>query len=296
MSPRNWRLDLAFPWLARLPGSLPWWLAPLVGHLDTAAAEGARHALVTAFGRVFPQSSPQQRHEWAERHLAMQARETLDACAFPRLHAQRGMRITLEGEAHYRAALARGRGVILVLAHYGRLLTAPVALAARGHRLSMVTMPVLDNPDLPPAMRRFLTKKVAAFGRIIGGEWISTDRPLLPVRRNLARGGAWIILADAWSPTFARLRAHPFLGGSLSLPTGIERLAAATGAALIYGATYEESPRHLHVQLRALPENPAEALGAAVAQLETDVRERPWDWWHWGLLEYIWHSEPPSQE
>jgi len=295
VSPRNWRLDLAFPALTRLPGRLPWLLAPLIGHQDAAAAEGARRALLAAFERVFPSASPRERAQWAERHLAMQARETVDAFTFPRLREQRGVRITLEGEEHYRAALARGRGVILVLAHYGRLLTAPVALAARGHRLSMVTMPVLDNPELTPALRRFLTRKVAAFGRIIGGEWISTDRPLLPVRRDLARGGTWIILADAWSPTFTRLRAHPFLGGSLRLPTGIERLAAATGAALIYGATYEESPCRLHVRLQALPDDPQEALRTAVAQLETDVRERPWDWWHWGLLEYIWHSEPPAQ-
>lgn len=89
------------------------------------------------------------------------------------------------------------------------------------------------------------------------------------------------------------MRSHAFLGGQLSLPTGIERLAQSTGAALLHGMTRSVAPDQLEVVIEALPEEPEVALNRVVRRLAEDVAVRPWAWWQWGLWDQMWR--PTSQ-
>lgn len=290
----DWRLEWAFPALGRLPTTLPWRLVHLLGR-DAPAERGATERfLQQRFGQVFPMATAGQHRQWARAHLDMLAVEMLDAAALHRLGRPGGPRIELSGWEHVQALQHTGQGFILVLNHYDRLLTAAIALAHRGLTLHIMTMPVVDNPGLTTAQRDFILRKISALTKITGGQWRLSSESLRPLHEGLRKGQAWVILADAWSPDFARMRRHAFLGGHLSLPTGIERLARSTGAALLHGRTRSLAPDRLEVVVETLSGSPRAAIDAVIQCLDRDVRERPWAWWHWGAWEQMW--QPAAQE
>lgn len=292
---RVWSSDLLFPFLARIPTTLPWKLAARIGRESASERVPLLRWLESIFARVFPQSNAAQHAEWAQAHLAMLAREMVDAMAFKRLGRAGGPTVDVEGAEFARALASQGRGFILVLNHYDRLLTAPVALARAGISTNVLTMPVLDNPELSAAQRRFLLRKIDGYTQVTGGKWHTTSDGLRPVHESLRAGQGWVILADAWRPEFGRLRANPFLGGSLHLPTGIERLAQSTGVPLLHAATYSQRADHLKVVVEPLPESPRQAIDTVIQHLERDVAARPWAWWQWGLWDQMWEPVPAAR-
>lgn len=283
-----WYLDVAFPVLARIPTALPWRLAGWLGDLPPAQQRPRRLWLKQRFAQVFPHASAAEHAAWARAHLDMLAQEKVDGLAFPRLGRAGGPRIELEGAQAAQALAARGQGFILVLNHYDRLMTALVALAQLGIAVHAVTMPILSNAELGDAHRRYFERKQRSYLAATGGSWRATDQGLRPVIEGLRAGAVWTILADAWNPEFRHTREHRFFGGSLMLPTGIERIARATGAPLLQATTYTLSPSRLRVVLETLPEDPRAAVDVAIARLERDVRRHPWAWWHWGDWERMW--------
>jgi lauroyl/myristoyl acyltransferase len=290
-------LGLTIPSVARIPTTLPWWVA---GRLGGGQTVDQRRQLLrwleNRFAQVFPHATGAQHLQWAQAHLLMLAQEKVDAMAFNRLGRSGGPSIEMLGGEHVRVLAREGKGFILVLNHFDRLLTAPVALAQHGIVTNVLTMPVLENPDLGEAERRFLLKKIDGYTQVTGGRWHTTHQGLRPVHESLRAGQAWVILADAWRPEFGRLRRHRFLGGSLQLPTGIERLAQSTGVPLLHGITYTQRPSHLKVVVEPLPENPIEAIDRVIQRLDQDVQDRPWAWWHWGLWEQMWHPTTKGGE
>lgn len=285
---QDWRLRWAFPLLGRVPTTWPWRVAHRLGRDPAASRIATERFLQERFEQVFPHSSARQREGWARAHMGMLATELLDAAALQRLGEPGGPSIRTDGWEQVCALQRAGRGFILVLNHYDRLVSVAVALARRGVRLGMLTMPVLENPGLSEVQRRFLMRKIRTLTDITQGQWRTSSEPLRPVHESLRQGQAWIILADAWAPEFGRLRAHRFLGGALRLPTGIERLAQSTGAALVHGRAFSLAPDRLQVHLQVLDGDPVSAINAVIAQLESDVRERPWAWWHWGQWDQMW--------
>lgn len=288
----DWRLEWAFPLLGRMPTTLPWRIAHRLGREPLHVRQATEHFLQERFRQVFPNASAEQHRHWARSHMDMLAQEMLDAMALQRMGCTDGPKIHLSGWAHVQELQRRGQGFIVVLNHYDRLLTAPIALARQGLTLHTMTMPIIDNPDLGVAQRNFLIKKINAYTRITGGQWRTSNEGLRPVHEGLRSGQAWVILADAWRPEFGRLRSHAFLGGRLSLPTGIERLAQSTGAALLHGVTRSVGPDRLEVTIEALPDEPPAAIDKVIQRLDEDVRERPWAWWHWGQWDQMWRSSP----
>lgn len=289
---REWVLNAVFPFIARLPTTVPWRLASVLGRETRAEREQLIPWLEGVFAQVFPGADASLHLEWARNHLAMLAQEMVDAMAFDRLGRFGGPAVQLAGEELVHSLSRAGRGFILVLNHYDRLLTAPVALAKAGIVTDVLTMPVLDNPELSGAQRRFLLRKIKGYTSVTGGRWHTTSEGLRPVHESLRAGRAWVILADAWRPEFGRLRSHPFLGGRLQLPTGIERLAQSTGVPLLQATTYSRRPDRMEVLIEALPEDPVQAINQVVQRLERDVRARPWAWWQWGLWGQMWQPAP----
>ena len=288
-------LDLVIPLMARIPTTLPWRVAGRAGGGQTADQHSRLlRWLEDCFARVFPHATGAQHVQWAQAHVLMLAQEKVDAMAFKRLGRSGGPSIAMQGSEHAKALAREGKGFILVLNHFDRLLTAPIALAQQGIVTNVLTMPVLENPDLGEAQRRFLLKKINGYTQVTGGRWHTTSEGLRPVHESLRAGQAWVILADAWRPEFGRLRNHGFLDGSLQLPTGIERLAQSTGVPLLHAITYTQRPSHLQVIVEPLPENPREAIDKVIRRLDQDVQDRPWAWWHWGLWEQMWH--PTTKE
>ena len=285
---RNWLLDGVFPMLAKVPSTLPWWLATKLGRERGAERRNLLRWLEARFAQIFPHANASSCAAWARAHLDMIAQEMMDAMAFQRLGRPGGPSISVTGLEHVQRLSGQGTGFILVLNHFDRQLAAPVVLAHRGIHTNVLTMPVVENPELDDAHRRFLLRKVRGYSEAVGGQWRTTGEGLGPVLEGLRAGQGWVIWADAWKPGFKRLRSHSFLGGHLTLPTGIERMAASTGVPLVYAATYSDGPSRLRVVFDPLPEDPRLAIDAVIARLERDVLERPWAWWCWGQWEQMW--------
>lgn len=284
----NWRLQYGYPALAKLPGTLPWRLAPWLGRDPAVVRSATVDYLVARFGEVFPGIDEGQRRQWASTHMEMLALELMDSAAVPRIGTVTGPSIELTGWEHAQALVDGGKGFIVVLTHFDRLLTAPIALARMGLTMNALTMPVLDNPELSPVHRQFLMRKIEDFTQVIRGQYRSSSDSLRPVYESLRAGQVWIILADVWSPEFSRLRKHPFLGGEIRLPTGIERLAQSAGVPLLHAMTYSQGVDRLSVVVEPLPERPQSAIDAVIQRLHHDVRERPWAWWQWGVWDHLW--------
>ena len=284
----DWRLRFAFPALSKIPTTAPWHLAPAIGRDPGPVRRLTEGFLVSRFEQVFPEAASVEHRQWARAHLAMLAQEVMDASALHRLGQPGGPAIEVSGVEHAQELVRQGRGFVLVLNHFDRLLTSPIALALRGISLNALTMPVIDNNGLDPVQRNFLVRKVESFTRITRGQWRTSAEGMRPVHAGLRAGQAWIILADAWSPEFTRLRSHPFLGGQVHLPTGIERLAESAKVPLLHAVTYSDRADRLRVVVEPLPENPRDAIDAVVQRLEQDVRARPWAWWHWGQWDQMW--------
>ncbi|MFZ5580741.1 MAG: lysophospholipid acyltransferase family protein [Pseudomonadota bacterium] len=295
---RDWRLHLAYPALARLPCTLAWQGATRLGRWRPTEREQARAAVRNGYLSAFPHLARDlaQLERWTQGYIDLFARESMDVFCMSRINAHNAAEhIHITGTHLLEEARRDGQGVILVLNHYSRLIMLLIGLGLMGHRMSMLTMRIdTENPDLTPPMRTFLRAKVERLLGFIGGQWLSIGDNLRPMLEGLRAGETWIVLADVYMPQINDWRDFPFLGGSLRLSRGIERIAARTGARLIHGVTHEKRPSHLECELRPLPADPAEAMATVVRELEQDILATPWEWWQWNIFDYIWTPAPTS--
>ena len=148
---RDWYLDVVFPALARMPTTLPWWLAGRVGDQPRPEQGRRREWLRQCFARVFPEAGAAAHAAWARAHLDMLAQERVDGLAFARLGQPGGPTVEMEGAELAEALVRRGQGFILVLTHFDRLMTPLIALARRGVTVHAVTMPIASNEELGAA-------------------------------------------------------------------------------------------------------------------------------------------------
>lgn len=287
---RDIRLRYAYPILSSLPLGLAYALTDVLGGRDARHNDDLRIALTNGFTRAWPEIAPALREDLIREQALMLAREVMDAWLLPRLDAQTlAAMVAIDDLAPLDAARAEGRGVLLVMAHYSRLILMLAALGARGYGMGMLTMRIdAANPDLLPSEQGYLARKVAALRAMLRGGWVSLGDPMRPLYEGLRRGEIWIVLLDAYHPGFGRQADYPFLDGVLTLPSGIDRIMAKTGARAVFASVRETGPQRLHGRLVRLPDEPEQAMPAAVAELEADVRTAPAQWWQWNILEYLW--------
>ena len=281
--------------LASLPMPLAYRLASQLGRYDQWRQPGPRGAIGHALGLMQGQLHDGRGEgvaQWTRSYFAMMARETLDVFNLPRLDRTNiASLVSLTGLEQLDAAREEGRGVILVMAHYGRLIMPLAALGLSGRPLSMLTMAVDRNPDLDPVQRTYLKRKIGNLLTHMGGRWISLEDDLRGMYQALRNGETLVMLLDAWMPHFGKQIEIPFLGGQLSLPSGIARLAQKTGAAMVYCAAHERDWR-IEGVLHRLDDTPEAGLRGAVRLLEEDVRSTPWAWWQWTIFQHIWRHSP----
>ncbi len=297
------RYNGLFKPLSYLPFAWAYRGAGLIGRYDHRYNRAVHTVIATGLLRAFPElrSDRALLEDWLARYFAMMARETMDVFCMPKLSRANGGQLVRLRDGSLdvlHAAKRNGRGAILVMSHFSRLNMLLLGLALAGETLGMLTIRIDErNPYLDRIERAYINNKVKTLLGFIGGRWVTLGDNLRSLYEGLKQGETIVILLDAYTPdaygpTQSRLRA-PFLGGALEISRGIERLAEKTGAAMVYGVAKERG-RTIEAELRALPDNPRQALCEAVAQLEKDIYETPWQWWQWNILDYIW--SPPEPE
>lgn len=242
---------LPWPWLRALADGLAW----VWGRIDARESRVTRRNLELAYPGM-PAAERQRLHREILRTTARQALETLYLWTRdPARNLQRHLR-QRHGQDLYDAALAAGKGVIVVAPHYGNWELLNQWLASRGPFAFVYAPP--DNP----AGDAFLQ-------RVRSGDNVRQVRAEGPAVRQLFKvlkdGGSVAILPDQ-QPKNGDGVFVPFFGIQALTMTLVNRLAQRTGATVLFAWCERIGPDlefALHVQ-------PAEA-GIADADLVTAV-------------------------
>ena len=237
---------------------------------------------------AFPDRDAGAREAILAAHYRELGRVVAEYAEMPRLvRAPEGEVIaSLPGREHLDAAIAGGRGAILLSGHYSNFELLGAWLT-RFHPLTYVVRP-LGNPAVEARIDRLR--------RAAGIEPITGDASLRRVYEAL-RANRWIaMVADQDA------RRHgvfvPFFGRLASTAIGPARIALRTGAPIVMGFVTRRADGRLDLALDPplaveRPDAPdaAERLTALhAARLEAKVRERP-ELWFW--LHRRWKTPPP---
>jgi predicted LPLAT superfamily acyltransferase len=190
--------------------------------------------------------------------------------------------VAIDGAAAFDAALAEGRGAILLGAHVGSF-EALRAIGAERRALRIRMVMATGNA----------ARIQSVFGRINPAcdDWIipmGTPTALLRAREALERGEVVGILADRiWRSD--RGATAPFLGAPARFPLGAFRVATALGAPVLLGlGLYRGGNRYdVHFERLDRPgDAPADLLARYVVRLEHYCRLAPYNWFNffdfWG--------------
>lgn len=287
------RYRAVFPALSRLPQAPCYRAAQHIGRRD-ARSHPSRAAIARGMMRMFPRlaEDPAQLETLLERYFMLMAKSTLDCFYMQGLNPDSADRlITVHGIEHLAAARAAGRGVIIVISHFGRVSLLGPGLGFSGQRSGMLTTMVDQrNPHLDPVDRWFHSTNAANIQSHLGGPWITTGDNPRRIYQALKAGEAIIIVMDGLETNSDARVSFPFLGGTLSLPGGIMRIANKTGASLVYASTIDKDTG-TEINLYPLPDEPEAGIAAAVKIFERDFADEPWQWWLWEALDAIWQPD-----
>ncbi len=227
------------------------------------------------------------------RHDSVLARDVLDGYRFAHLTAAEvRARVSIAGIEALDAARDAGRGVIICMGHYGRTAMLGASLGLSGYPVGMLTNSTdRSNEALSAADRAMLTRKMKDLSRAVGGPWIRTGSNTRMLISHLKAGGRVCATADLYEPNPENRFSAPFLGGILSVPDGLLRVARRTNAAFVYGRARDAGER-VEIQLVAIDEPTPEACFAAYLNLlSADIEKEPQQWWLWGMLPAVWKAE-----
>ena len=277
---------LPLPFLYALMGATAW--------LAYQLAPGARRNIYENLRHVMPEASEGRKRSAAKRILRNVALYYADVAHLPRMDIndffQR--RLVYHGmEEHVRPALERGRGVILLSAHYGNPELAVQGLIPAGIRVFALTEPV--HPRLSRLMDEFRGSKGHSFGPVNVGN-------VKRVIQTLKKGGVVALMGDRdiQGPKDEFL----FFGVPALMPTGPIEVALRTGATVIPAFSFRRQKFGIEVFLEEplgversgdFAADVRSAMLQYIERLERRLREDPGQW---AVLEKIWDGEERGQK
>ena len=230
-------LALWFVWIPgrRLARFLPYRVlmtAALIGaRIFWVVAAGTRRKIKTdlaeAYGRYFSAAEVASISRRSLEQFAMRHAENL---IFGRLTAESTRKlVTIEGREHLDAALAKNRGVIIQLAHFGSFLMVLPALGYSGYRINqLVGQPELEGRGW--INRHIFRIRVREHGAL-PVRFMHVDRSLKPVIKALKNNELVAMALDGRDgKEWVRVN---LLGRSANLSPGSIRLALLTGAVVL---------------------------------------------------------------
>lgn len=188
---------------------------------------------------------------------------------------------SIEGLEHMDAAMAEGRGVILLTAHAGNYELGGLLLRARNLKVHAVYKP--DRFEAVERLRERLRAQGGVVGLAVDGVGFST----LPLVKILREGRLVGMQGDRdFSLNGVSM---PFFGRNVPFPRGPWELAAMTGAPIVTSFFYTDADRRFHARLSEpirIQGGRGERMAAIetgmrayVADLEALIRQHPSQWY-----------------
>ena len=219
----------------------------------------------------------------------------------------------IEGKEYLDAAVRNGRGVIVVNFHFGIFRVIYSALQSMGYEtyIHALRSERYSDRSFGWVARAIMSKKIRMDKST--GRQVIYHRPGVTFKRiaELLRSNAIVqITGDGMAAS--RFVDLPFLSGTMSFPTGLARLAAETGAAIVCLFPVRDSMRrhrcilHPPVYCHDLSQASVEAaVRSYVGIFEQYVRQYPWMWWSWrrinvartadGAVRYVLRDTPTQE-
>jgi len=237
---------LPWPWLRRAGDALAWlWMRS-----DARESRVARRNLDMAY----PELSPDQRAQWHRAVLRTTARQALETLRlWTRSHAANLALIRRsEGIALFDAALAAGRGVIVVAPHYGNWELLNQWLAWR------TPLAILYRPPESAIGEAFLRLVRADDGGRV--TQIRAEGPGIRQLYRLLRDGGVVGILPDQQPKAGDGEFVPFFGIEALTMTLVGRLAERTGATVLFAYCERIGPDlEFALRIEAAPDDIAAA-------------------------------------
>jgi KDO2-lipid IV(A) lauroyltransferase len=261
----------------RRVGDLLWWLLP-----------GRRRRTLDnirlSLGRDMTPPEIERLGRRSFQHLGM---NLIEACRyFLRPTEVMLSQVHVEGVEHLQSAAARGRGVLVLTAHYGNW-----ELLAAAHRLTGLPLSIVIRPLDHPV----LDELAARFRRRSGAELIVKHQAVREVLQALRRGRMVGILLDQ-NATRAEGVFVPFFGVAASTSKGLAVLALRTEAPVVPVFLRRTADGRHCMDVSAPLEPPADGDVVAYTArfnrvIEGAIRRAPeqWLWMH-----ARWRTRPPE--
>jgi Kdo2-lipid IVA lauroyltransferase/acyltransferase len=247
---------------------------------------------------AFPDMSARERSRIAWRSFQNTAMNLLEISRLPKLKSDNiASLVTYDaqyGLQNYRAALARGKGILYLTGHFSSWELLPSAHALHGYPLSFITRP-LDNVFLERYLLRLRESK--------GNQVLNKKNSARRILKNLKSNGTAGILMDQNTSLQEGIFAD-FFGIPAATTTGIAFFALHTGAPVLPG--YLTPMRNGRYMIKFLPPVDVIRTGDHVRDLElntrrfnevleTIIREQP-ESWLWGHKRWKYQPDenPPN--
>ena len=277
-----------------LPRSFGIILIRAVAHLAYILDRRHRHIAAVNLKIAFPDLTDSQRAGIARRSFQNTALNLLEISRIPILSRKTISSLVqydpVNGIDNFRAAQARGKGILYLTGHFSSWELLPLAHALYGHPLSFVTRP-LDNVRLD----RYLLQLRESWGNRV----INKKNAMRPILKCLKDNGSVGILMDQNTSLQEGIFADLF-GLPAATTTGIVLLALRTDAPILPG--YLTPMQQGRYTIKFLPPIEVTRTGDRNRDIEINtrmlnkvleeiIREQP-ESWLWGHKR--WKYQPPE--
>lgn len=172
-------------------------LAELSGSLD-ARGEKARITAEKVGQMLGPEADPGEIRRIVLASIREFHKDLFEIWCFPRLNRRRlATMASLEGREHLDAALARGKGAIVGVTHFGSFKMVIAALGYAGYKVHQVAVtPLAFDNDQNSAVNNIIMRIEYACERSLPAEFIYLGSFVRDIYRALARGDVVIMSLD----------------------------------------------------------------------------------------------------
>jgi len=273
IAPRVWPTWclVGLGWLiARLPWAAIFRLSKPLGGLAFRLGGSRRRITETNLRLCFPELGPAERQAMARRVFEAVALGVLEVCV-AWLNPRRGRRhrVSLEGVEHFQAALGKGRGLVLLGAHFAvmDIIAAPLA--------SLGPVAVMYRSNRNPVWEWLQVR-----GRSHYFTGVLERKALRPTLRAIRAGHAiWYAADQDYGPKHSVFA--PFFGVSAATITATAQLAGHNGSPVLMMSQHRDPAARswtirFEPPLPNFPSGDAQRDAAAVNQaIEEAVRRAP---------------------